>query len=91
MSNRPDQNAKKNVGAKGSRGAASLLGKSGAAGLLGKGMSGGLPKPTGGLPKGAGSLAKPSSHANEQGPPAATKHPGKPETRRPTGRAVSGS
>lgn len=68
-----------------------------AAGLLGRTGSGGFGgshglnpiKPTTAVPS-ADLPAKHPTHADAIGPAPAAKHTGKPETRRPTGRAISG-
>lgn len=69
-----------------------------AAGLLGRTGSGGLGgtkalapiKPAPSLPTGEVLSEKRPSHAEGGGPAPAAKHTGKAETRRPTGRAISG-
>lgn len=69
--------------------AAGLLGRTGSGGL---GGSNGLApiKPVPSVPIGD-VPAKRSTHADTLGPAPAAKHTGKAETRRPTGRAISGS
>ncbi len=68
------------------------------AGLLGRTGSGGLggtnglapTKPAASFPTGEPQPEKRPTHADSTGPTPSAMHTGKPETRRPTGRAISG-
>lgn len=64
-----------------------------AAGLLGRTGSGGLGsvKPARSVPAAGDLPTKNTPHTARAEPVASAKHTGKPETRRPTGRAISGS